>query len=444
MLDTVLSLFLDARQNRYLLNMRVNDDRLRGKKWSEWIQALALKTLNQSPATGFTLNPLFGEYLWLDDPLILPLGTNGSIFFEAKSLGDIFVGLINDPQEVRNTETDLYEIVFGGNNNTKSFLRIKSLGRSVVEVSARDNPLAQVIPMINEKFWVSINNGKISAGKGEWGENKLFEWADPYPLQNAKYIGLSTWNNPVTFSSLRVGPAVENITPEIKKVLMEKKYTKEPTKEEIAKQTLMQDSFSELKENDALTNDILTQNDFQKNDRLAYDMLMMPDLDELTFDVLQDDLNEHKGVSLVDNWRKEQAIRKAKEADKTRAQKVTLKQKDNPTTAAEQKQQNTQMASGALGGLFQEWQQLVGKSDENKKGFIQRARDQMARFKARLKSKFIKKRKGQSPDLKKARGSDSNSQSTPEIKPLKTDRTAELKEQQESQRKLFLRKTDEK
>ena len=449
MLDTVLSLFLDARQNPYLLNMRVNDDRLRAKKWAEWIQKLALKTLNQSPSTGFTLNPLFGEYLWLDDPLILPLGTNGSIFFEAKSLGDIFVGLIDDPQEVRNTETDLYEVVFGGNNNTKSFLRIKSLGRSVAEASARDNPLAKVTPMINEKFWVSINNGTISAGKGEWGENKLFEWTDPYPLQNAKYIGLSTWNNPVTFSSIRIGPAVENITPEIKKRLMRKSYTKEPTKEETAKQTLMQDSFAELKDNDTLTNDVLTQNDFQKNDALAYDMLMMPDLDELTFDVLQDDLNDHKGVSMVDNWKKEQAIKKAKENDKKRAQKITTKEKDSQTTAAEEKQENKQMAAGALGGLFQEWQQLVGKSDENKKGLIQRAKDQIARLKTHLKSKsaqkkatpfHIRKESGD-PSTKK---DDSRRGKELVIKELRTDRAAEFTRQQQTQKTRFLKKAQEK
>jgi hypothetical protein len=375
MTDAVIELFINARLNPYILNNRTNDDKFREQSWAKWTQDLALAAVNQDPPQDFTLTPMFGEYIWLDEPFTLPGTNSGSIFFEAKSLGDVFVGLIDAPQLVRNTETDLYEIVFGGNNNSKSFLRIKSLGRSVAEVSALDNPNAQVTPMMTEKFWVSLKNGVVSAGKGEWGENKLFEWKDPYPLANIKYIGLSTWNGPVTISNLKVGPAVEDLTPSLKKTLLAKSYVKKISEKELAKKTLLQESFSDLEENDALLNDTLTQNDFVRNDELAYDMLEMPDIDELTKDILRENITQvTKQVDAI-KLRSEQKAATKKSGPPNKDDKKD----DKPQTAAQQKQQMAQMAGGALSGLAQEWRQLAGSGSSNKPGMFAQAKAALAK-----------------------------------------------------------------
>jgi|GEM_PF-5089025 len=381
--EAVINLFLAARQNAYLLNNRVSDDRNRAKLWSGWIQSLAGAALTSVPSQGFTLNPLFGEYLWLNDPNIFPSTQNGSLFFEAQGLGDIFVGIIDNPQDVRNTENDVYEVVFGGNNNTKSFMRVKSLGRSVAEVGTAENPDAAVTPMKKETFWVSLKDGTLSAGKGAWGEGKILEWTDPYPIPGARFVGLSTWNSPVTFNSIRIGPAVEDLTPALREEILNRKPEPATSAEE-AKQKLMQDSFQDISEADTLTNDQLTQDDFVRNDALAFDSLMISDIDELTRDILQDNLDAAAGG----DPRKKLAAAQAAAAAKKPAQKKDAKKDDkkeaDAKTAAQQKQLAQQMASGGLGAFFQEKAQLFGnkKNDDGsdgKPGFFARARDAFRR-----------------------------------------------------------------
>ncbi len=362
MTETVINLFLDARQNPYLLNNRVSDDRNRAKMWSGWIQDLAGSALTSTPSQPFTLNPMFGEYLWFQDPHTLPMSQNGSVFFEAEGLNDIFVGLISDPQDVRNTEADVYEIVFGGNNNTKSFARIKSLGRSVVEISAQDNPAAALTPLTKETFWISIKDGHLTAGKGAWGEGKLLEWTDPYPISGVRYVGLSTWNSPVTFSSIYFGPAVEDLTPDIKQRILQRRQTQKSSADDQAKAALMKDKFDDLSQSDTLTNDDLTQNDFVKNDMLSYDMLSIPDLDELTHDILQGNIDQAAGG----DPRKKAALAQAALAKKAAA--AAAKTPDQkPVTAAQKREALNAASMGSLGATFQEWKQLWGKGDKTKR-----------------------------------------------------------------------------
>lgn len=363
--EAVINLFLNARQNPYLLNNRVNDDRNRAKLWSKWIQDLAGAALTSIPSQGISLNPLFGEYLWFDEPNILPMSQNGSIFFEAEGLGDIFVGIIDNPQEVRNTENDIYEVVFGGNNNTKSFIRIKSLGRSVAEISGAENPLAVVTPLRKETFWVSLKDGKLSAGKGAWGEGKIMEWTDPYPIPGARFVGLSTWNNPVSFSSIRVGPPVEDLTPALRDEILKQQPEKKESDSDLQKRLLMQDHFKDLNEKDTLVNDDLTANDFVKNDMLAFDALTMGDIDELTRDILQDNIDAAAGGDPRKKLAAAQAQAAARAAKKPAGKKHEEKKSEDKDdkTAAEKKQLASQMASGGLGALFQEKFQLMGKNN---------------------------------------------------------------------------------
>lgn len=366
MTDAVIGLFIEAQQNTFLLNDALNDDRNRAKLWTTWTQEIAGETLNANATQGFSLSPMFGQYLWLNEPFILP-NNNGSIYIEAQGLGDLFVGIIDTPAEVRNTENDLYEIVFGGSNNTKTFLRIKSLGRSVAEISNTENIQASVDPLSTEKFWVSIKNNTISAGKGEWGTGKLLEWTDPYPLENARRIGISSWNNPLTIKNVRTGPAVEDLTPEIRTKILGTILTKKISADEIAKKTLMKETFTDLEEKDLLVNDVLKENDFEKNDRLGYDMLMMPEADQLTHDILQDTIDRAAGGK--------PKLPQLAQNPLTKDKKALAKKSDKPNTAAEQKQQMAQMATGGLGGLFQEKQQLFGKKLEGDKTAVQKARD---------------------------------------------------------------------
>ena len=94
---------------------------------------------------------------------------------------------------------------------------------------------------------------------------------------------------------------------------------------------------------------------------------MMPEADQLTHDILQDTIDRAAGGK--------PKLPQLAQNPLTKDKKALAKKSDKPNTAAEQKQQMAQMATGGLGGLFQEKQQLFGKKLEGDKTAVQKARD---------------------------------------------------------------------
>jgi len=68
-----------------------------------------------------------------------------------------------------------------------------------------DKPDMTPDPSTFKKYWININKGKISGGVGDLGQNKLWEWQDPYPGAPVKWVGFSNWLTVNTFRNVKVG-----------------------------------------------------------------------------------------------------------------------------------------------------------------------------------------------------------------------------------------------
>ena len=184
--------------NSFLVNEDNADEAVIKARWFVWINALGRRIL-QMPH--FELAPCFGEYIWHASQFARP--GYGTIMFDVQGGNDVFICFTNDIRhKIRNSDKDIYEIVIGGWNNEKSAIRLTSLGKSVAEVSFYENNMAALNPYGYESFWISLNNGEIMVGRGKVpGQNVFLSWKDPYPIQNIRYIGLSSWNAPLVFNN---------------------------------------------------------------------------------------------------------------------------------------------------------------------------------------------------------------------------------------------------
>ena len=113
-------------------------------------------------------------------------------------------------------------------------IRIRSLDKSVAETTDKD---ALVNQIEYQRYWVSVNKGHVAVGRGELDErNKIFEWTDPYPIDDVVYVGISTWNAPVSFKGIQVYPcSVENVEEFIQK--LESQFAEIIAKHSAKKQT---------------------------------------------------------------------------------------------------------------------------------------------------------------------------------------------------------------
>lgn len=202
--NRMINCLIKAYSNAYLTKSGDAADDARRRDWYLWINTLS-RTLMNSPslmAIGVDVN-FKGEYLWF--PVALPVPGKGSVTFEAKAYNNIFVGLSENPFQVRNRSTRMYEIVIGKWDNKTTAIHRKSLGDAVVEFAHKDKPELSPDPTEFKKYWINIDDGKISGGVGELGQNKLWEWADPYPSAPVKWVGFSNWLSNVTYRNIKVG-----------------------------------------------------------------------------------------------------------------------------------------------------------------------------------------------------------------------------------------------
>lgn len=98
--------------------------------------------------------------------------------------------------------TDLgpnYTIILGSHCNRR--LKVLVDGKTVVDVAG-----IVLRPATFERYWISVQDGRITVGKGEPGQSIVHEWADPAPNCKIKYVGLSSWDKHVGYRNVRVLP----------------------------------------------------------------------------------------------------------------------------------------------------------------------------------------------------------------------------------------------
>ncbi len=203
--NSLLNLLISAHDNQYLINPDIPDEAKQKDIWYTWINELSRDLLANHATTEVELKPFHGEYVWLTD--ILPKENEGIVVFEAKGLNDVFIAFGQAPFKTRNTSNEIYEINIGAFENSRTVIRVQSLDRPIAQFNKQDKPDAMLNPMEYKRFWIAISKGTLTLGAGDIAEaNKILEWTDIYPIERLKYVGLSTWNAPILFKNMYVGP----------------------------------------------------------------------------------------------------------------------------------------------------------------------------------------------------------------------------------------------
>jgi len=203
-ITNIMNILFTARNNTFIVNADDPSEKKTKDIWYTYINEVGRKVLSTS--NEIEADKFYGEYLWV--PTKLPADGNGSVSFEVKGLNDAFIAFSKELKALRNSEDDMYEIDIGGWENSKSVIRIQSLGKSVVEFVHDDKPETKLNPLDFEQYWINVNNGIISVGKGPLGQNQFLTWKDPYPIKGLTYVGISSWDAPVTYRNIKVGPPV--------------------------------------------------------------------------------------------------------------------------------------------------------------------------------------------------------------------------------------------
>ncbi|QQR49819.1 hypothetical protein IPF37_03185 [bacterium] len=212
-LMVILDVLVRAYSNSYLVDEQNKRDKAAKDRWYFTIADIGKAFLNaslQDPDFVFTIPPLYGEYLWI--PWEVKKPNIGWLIFEVQGQSDAFVCFSEDAVSVRNTDTELYELVIGGWENSKNVIRIKSLGRSATEIDITKSALktSQLSQRDFKAYWVGFNDGMISMGSGDQvGQNIIAEWQDPYPWKTIKFIGISTWDVPLQFRNVYTAEGIE-------------------------------------------------------------------------------------------------------------------------------------------------------------------------------------------------------------------------------------------
>lgn len=199
--NDLINLLMAARNNPYFIDLNVADERKAREVWYASANQLARALISKGRSGTIVLNSTFGEYVWLTE------GTQSDdvveVSFEAMGLNDIFIGFSDETVPMRNTSKEFYEVVLGAWDNTRHVVRLKSLDRSVHEVSKEQDPKSMLTTMEFDTYSVRFDHGKITVTKGK-GKKVVFVWQDPYPIKGLRRLGVATWNSPITFKNIQL------------------------------------------------------------------------------------------------------------------------------------------------------------------------------------------------------------------------------------------------
>ncbi|MFH1254545.1 MAG: hypothetical protein V1646_03880 [bacterium] len=202
----MINILIKAYNNSYLTSLGdLLDDQSRNN-WYLWINNLEKDFFNSQKfmKQGIEIN-FKGEYLWF--PVSFPQAGSGSVTFEATASSNIFVCLSENAIQQSDMLKRVYEIAIGKWGNKVTAIHREALGDSAIEFDHSKIPELSPDPMVFKKYWINIDKGIISGGVGDLGQNKLWEWADPYPAVPVKWVGFSNWLSAVTVKNVQVGSA---------------------------------------------------------------------------------------------------------------------------------------------------------------------------------------------------------------------------------------------
>lgn len=187
-----INLMMTAMNNSYLLSS--TKDANQKEAIYVWINKLAHNLLQTQPS--ISLKPSYGEYIWL--PIPMPQADQAILELTVEGRHDVFVCFAKEPEKVRNTTKEIYEIVLAGWDNTKHAFRTQSLGNSVKEFTKDDYPDTMMNPYLAQTYTITLNNGTITVSV----QGKTMTWTDPYPIKGIKWIGISNWDSEVNFKKI--------------------------------------------------------------------------------------------------------------------------------------------------------------------------------------------------------------------------------------------------
>lgn len=193
----LMDLLLTAYFNPYLIDAGEPEGSAIRQTWLARISNLADKMLSIDDY--LELPALQNSQIWLSKTF--GEKNKGAVSFHAKGQGDLIISLF--PEVLSDKfKVDGYKVIFGANDNSNIEIRVGDFISPVAQVKIDGGVLNQIV---NKKFWISLNGGKLSVGHDEQNEkNKLIEWTDPYPTNQINRIGISTKNIPATISSFSI------------------------------------------------------------------------------------------------------------------------------------------------------------------------------------------------------------------------------------------------
>lgn len=196
----IMNLFAQAYSNVYLIDKTNKDE---ADMQEEWYFAmvdtadLLFRDLLEDKEKTLTIEPLYGEYLWL--PMVFESEDIGAFGCEVKGQGDFMFCASESDERVRGSDVFLYEFVLGAFENSQHVIRVKSLGRSAAALRKKDNRKVMLAPGRFKKFHFVMNKDKFSIRhKGK----VILHWKDPYAWGGIEFIGISTWQTPITIKNL--------------------------------------------------------------------------------------------------------------------------------------------------------------------------------------------------------------------------------------------------
>ncbi len=200
----MINILIKAYNNSYLTSFGDLMDEKTRSNWYLWINDLAKEFFSSEKfiKQGIEIN-FKGEYLWF--PTSLPQLGSGSVTFEATANSNIFVCFSENAIQTSEALKRIYEIAIGKWDNKSTAIHRESLGDPVIEFDHVKIPELSPDPMTFKKYWINIDKGVISGGVGDLGQNKLWEWKDPYPPVGVKWVGFSNWLSAVNIKNIKVG-----------------------------------------------------------------------------------------------------------------------------------------------------------------------------------------------------------------------------------------------
>lgn len=160
------------------------------------------------PTAILSVNPLISKGVaWLETSLAKPDQGGVAFMVRVRDAGDAQV--IFGP-EISNSFS--YKVIFGGWGNSKSaivkreYVNGDPVDTVVYELTVDQYPTARVPTGVFSSYWVSIEDGFIMAGMGEFGANVFMAWRDPNPKKGITRVGFGSHKTPVQYNNIKLTP----------------------------------------------------------------------------------------------------------------------------------------------------------------------------------------------------------------------------------------------